>query len=129
MKEIEFDGIEVKGRLSGRIIGGGEVSISKVSSEGMLFETINQLKPRSHYKFEVTFGDEKAALSAGVVNVLWKHTIEKDKRQYTLYQVAVEFEHLKDNEKTFLDSMIDELLEDKISTFFDKKGIKIQIKD
>ncbi len=129
MKEIEFDGVEVKGRLSGRIIGGGEVSISKVSSEGMLFETINQLKTRSHHKFEITFDAEKAALGARVVNVLWKHTIEKDKRQHTLYQVAVEFEHLKDNEKDFLDTTIGELLEDKISTFLGEKGMKFHIKD
>lgn len=129
MKEIEFDGFEVKGRLSGKIIGSGEVSISKVSSDGMLFETINQLKIRSHHKFEVTFGDEKAALSARVVNVLWKHTIEKDKKQHTLYQVAVEFEHLKENEKAFLDMTIGEILEDKISTFIDKKGTKFHIKD
>ncbi len=130
MKEIIFDGIDVKEQLSAKIVGDGEVSVSKISTAGMLFETTNQLKINSHRKFQLTCGNKKMILSAKVLSVLWKSAIEKDKKRGTLYQVAIEFEHLKDNEKAFLDSIVDQILDNIIPMPYDGiRGAKIRIKE
>ncbi len=129
MKEIKFNGVEVKDKLLVKIVGRGEVSASKISTEGMLFETTNQLNINSHYKFQITCGDKKAILDVKVLSVLLKGTIEKNKRKFTLYQVAVEFEHLENNEKTFLDTIIEQILDDTIPVFHDGiQGAKIRVK-
>ncbi len=129
MKEIKFNGVEVKDKLLVKIVGRGEVSASKISTEGMLFETTNQLNINSQYKFQITCGDKKAILDVKVLSVLLKGTIEKNKRKFTLYQVAVEFEHLENNEKTFLDTIIEQILDDTIPVFHDGiQGAKIRVK-
>ena len=111
MKEIIFDGIDAKEQLSAKIVGNGEVSVSKISTSGMLFETTSQLKINSHRKFQITCGNKKMILSAKVLSVLWKSAVEKDKKRDTLYQVAIEFEHLKDDEKTFLYLIMEQILD------------------
>ncbi len=130
MKEIKFDGVEVKDKLLVKIVGDGEVSASKISTGGILFETTNRLNINSHYKFQITCGDKKTILGAKVLSILWKCTIEKNKRKYTLYQVAVEFEHLGSDEKAFLDTIIGQILEDDIPTIHDGiRGAKFRVED
>lgn len=130
MKGIKFDGVEVKDKLLAKIVRSGEVSVSKISTGGMLFETTNRLNINRDYKFQITCGDKKIILGAKVLSVLWKCTIEKNKRTHTLYQVAVDFEHLKDNEKAFLDAIIEQILEGDIPAIHDGvKGAKFRVKE
>jgi len=130
MKEIRFDGVDVKDNLLAEIIGKGKDNASKISSVGILFETTNQLKINSHHKFQITYGDKKAILSARVRDVLWKCTIEENQKTHTLYQVTVEFEHLKDKEKDFLETIIEQILDDTIPVPHDGvRGAKFHIKE
>ena len=130
MKEIIFDGIDVKEQLLAKIVGNGEVSVSKISTSGMLFETTSQLKINSHRKFQITCGNKKMSLSVKVLSVLWKSAVEKGKKRDTLYQVAIEFEHLKDNERTFLNSIVEQILDNIIPLPYDGiRGAKIRIKE
>jgi hypothetical protein len=130
MKEIIFEGIDVKEQLSAKIVGNGEISVSKISTSGMLFETTNQLKINSHCKFQITCGNKKMILSAKVFSVLWKSAVEKDKMRATRYQVAIEFEHLKDNEKVFLDLIVEQILDNIVPLPYDGiRGAKIRIKE
>ncbi len=130
MKEIIFEGIDVKEQLSAKIVGNGEISVSKISTSGMLFETTKQLKINSHRKFQITCGNKKMILSAKVFSVLWKSAVEKDKMRATCYQVAIEFEHLKDNERTFLNSIVEQILDNIIPLPYDGiRGAKIRIKE
>ncbi len=130
MKEIKFDGVNVKDRISAKVVGSGEISVYKVNTGGMLFETTIRLNIRSRYRFQLEFGKEKATLSAKVNEVLWKKAIEKDKRKFTLYQVAVEFEKLKSNDKAFLDSIIEKTLDDDMPEIVDRiNEAKFHIED
>ena len=130
MKEIIFDGIDVKEQLSAKIVGNGEISVSKISTSGMLFETTNQLKINSHCKFQIICGNKKMILSAKIFSVLWKSAVEKDKMRATRYQVAIEFEHLKDNEKVFLDLIVEQILDNIVPLPYDGiRGAKIRIKE
>jgi hypothetical protein len=130
MKEIKFDGVSLDEQLPGKIVGSGECSISKLSTRGMLLETISKLKINGHYRFEIKHHDTKAVLSAHVLSILLKGNIEKDNRLITLYQVAVEFENLKSDEETFLDLTIDQVLEQKVPSLdHEIRDAKFHIED
>ena len=49
-----------------------------------------------------------------------KGMVERNKRKVNLYHVSVDFENLKDKEKTFLDDMIDKIIEEDIPVFEDR---------
>ncbi len=130
MKEIEFDGVEVKGKLSVKMVGGGEVSTSKVNTKGMLFETTNHLRMNSHYKFQISYGDKKVNLGAKVMRILLKGTVKKDDKEYTLSHVAVDFENMGKDEEAFLDSIIEQILEDSVPALGDgTHGTKFRVTD
>jgi len=130
LKEIKFGGVDVKDRLSAKVVGGEEVKVSKISTVAMLFETTSKLNINGHYRFQVICGNKNLTLAAKVRNVLWKGKVEKNKRQSTLYQVAVDFENLKDETKAFFDSMIEQLIESDVPKIHDEvRGTKFHIKD
>lgn len=101
MNEIDFNGVDAKGKLSVKITGGSDISVCKISKEGMLFETTDHLKMNRQYKFSVKFGAKQTTLDAKVLTVLWKSKLEDERKKGTLYQCLAEFAGLKDDEKTF----------------------------
>ncbi len=130
MKELKFSGAAVKGKLEAKVVGSGEISILMINTEGMLFETTSKLHINAHYRFQLTFEKEKIALPAKATQVLLKGMVEKHSRKVTLYHVSVDFENLKDKDKTFLENMIDILIEDDVPVIEDKiNGAKFHIED
>ncbi|GBE06271.1 MAG TPA: hypothetical protein ENH31_06655 [Nitrospirae bacterium] len=127
--EIKFEGCEAKGKLSASIVGGAEIEVLKISTEGMFFETTNKLNMNSYYRFQLTREDKKGILPAKTLSVLMKGTVRKNRRTMTLYQVAAEFKDLKDNEKTFIESVVDDILESAMPVIEDQvKGAKMRVK-
>ncbi len=114
MKEIKFDGAEVKCNLTGKIPGSGAFSISRINAQGMLFETTLRLSINSSYKFQITAGAKKMTITARVADVLLKSAVRENRKTENLYQVAVEFEDLKDEEKAFLDEVMEQVLESNV---------------
>ncbi len=128
--EIKFEGCEAKGKLSAMIVGSAEIEVLKISTEGMLFEATNKLNMNAHYRFQLTLGDKKGILQAKTLSVLMKATVQKNKRAMTLYQVAAEFKNLKDNEKNFIKSVVDDIIESDMPEIEDKvKSAKMRVKE
>jgi hypothetical protein len=130
MKEMDFSGIDTQGKLSVKMLGGSDVSVYKISAEGMLFETTDHLKMNGQYKFSVGFGAKKATLNAKVLTVLWKSKLEDEMKKGTLYQCVAEFAGLKDDEKAFLDAVVEGIIEDSIPDLSDGTGgVKFSVTD
>ncbi|MEK6527908.1 MAG: hypothetical protein AABZ36_03380 [Nitrospirota bacterium] len=122
MKEMDFNGVDAQGKLSAKMIGGSDISVCKISREGMLFETMDHLKMNRQYKFNVKFGAKKTTLNAKVLTVLWKSKLEDEGKKGTLYQCAAEFAGLKDDEKAFLDALVERMVENSILHLSDRTG-------
>ncbi len=106
MKEIKFDGVEVSGGIQGRIAGNGDITVLKMSHEGMLFEASTRLNINQNFTFMLRKGSEQMNLTGKVVSVLIKS-------QETT-QTAVEFVNLRDREKVFIHAVMDESIEEKM---------------
>ena len=122
MKEIDFNGVDTQGKLSVKMLGGSDVSVYRISTEGMLFETTDHLRMNGQYKFSVKFGAKKTILNAKVLTILWKSKLEDERKKGTLYQCVAEFDSLKDDEKAFLDALVERILEDSIPDLSDRTG-------
>ena len=117
MKEIKFDGVDVKGILSGKIVGKDTLSISKINMQGMLFETISRLNINNSYNFQIISGAGEITVAAKVVSALIKSSVKESSKTNKFYQVAVVFEKLKDEEKSFLEDVIDYIIESNVPSF------------
>lgn len=130
MKEIDFNGVDTQGKLSVKMLGGSDIIVCKINTEGMLFETTDHLKMNGQYKFSVKFGSKKTTLNAKVLSVLWKSKLEDERNKGTLYQCVAEFAGLKDDEKAFLDALVEKILDDSIPELSDGTGgIKFSVTD
>lgn len=130
MKEIDFNGVDTRGKLSVKMLGGSDVSVCKISKQGMLFETTDHLRMNGQYKFNVKFGAGETTLNAKVLTVLWKSKLKDERHKGTLYQYVAKFAGLKNDEKTFLDALVERILEDSIPDLSDRTGgIKFSVMD
>jgi hypothetical protein len=132
MKEIKFNGVEVRDIMQGRIAGGEEVKIKKLNSQGMLLETTAKLSFNRRYKFQLVCNDQKTTLNARVTDVLLKKNVEKNKKTVHLSHVAVEFVDIREDDVIFLNTVIEKSLEQKVPELQNLKtellGSKFQAK-
>jgi hypothetical protein len=106
MKNIKFDGVEVTDDLKGKITGKGEITILKISSEGMLFEASFRMTMNRRCTFQISMGRNSVTLTAKVVSVLMKNPDRT--------ATAVEFVNLADKEKVFVHKVIEKSIEEKM---------------
>jgi hypothetical protein len=114
MKEIKFNGVALDEQMPGKIVNGGDIGIVKISSQGILFETTDTLRINSRIKFRIIFNNKTTDFTAKVYSVLIKCTVEKRNRNVPLYQVAAEFVNLKNGERTGIEDIIEQILENKL---------------
>jgi hypothetical protein len=114
MKEIKFDGVEVKGVVTGNILGGDDITIAKISSRGMLLETTAKMNINKRYIFRLFHNDKKIVIAAKVLSVLIQKAVEKGSKMLSMSHIAVEFENIGEDEKTFLNTLIDSILEHEV---------------
>jgi hypothetical protein len=130
MKEIKFNGVALDEQMPGKIVNGGDIGIVKLSSQGILFETTDKLRINSHNKFRIIFNNKKTDFTARVYSVLIKCTVEKKNRNVPLYQVAAEFVNLKNGERTVIEDIIEQILENKLPVPHDViQNAKFRIKE
>jgi hypothetical protein len=130
MKEIKFNGVALDEQMSGKIVNGGDIGIVKLSSQGILFETTDKLRINSHNKFRIIFNNKKTDFTARVYSVLIKCTVEKKNRNVPLYQVAAEFVNLNNGERTVIEDIIEQILENKLPVPHDViQNAKFRIKE
>lgn len=114
MKEIKFDGVEVKERITGSVLSGDSITITKISSRGMLFETTAKLSINRQYQFRLHHNDKSITIGAKVLSVLIQKAVEKGKKMLPMSHVEVEFQNMGTNENTFLNTVIDTILEQEV---------------
>jgi hypothetical protein len=114
MMEIKFDGVEVKGALTGNILGGDVITIAKISSRGMLLETTAKMNINKQYTFRLFHNDKNIVIGAKVLSVLIQKAVEKGSKMLPMSNVAVEFGTISEDEKTFLNTVIDSILEHEV---------------
>jgi hypothetical protein len=130
MKEIKFNGVALDEQMPGKIVNGGDIGIVKLSSQGILFETTDKLRINSHNKFRIIFNNKKTDFTAKVYSVLIKCTVEKKNRNVPLYQVAAEFVNLNNGERTVIEDIIEQILENKLPVPHDViQNAKFRIKE
>lgn len=121
MKEIKFDGVEVKGTVTGNILGGDAIIITKISSRGMLLETTAKMSINGRYRFRLLHNEKNVVIGAKVLSVLIQKAVEKGNKMLPMSHVAVEFQNIGKDEKTFLKTVIDAILEHEVPTLDNHK--------
>ena len=130
MKEIKFAGYEAKGKLSASIVGRGEIDLFKINTDGMLIETTTKLNMNSIYRFQINADDKNIVLMAKVGSVLIKGNVKNKNRTQTLYQIVLEFLNIKDNDKVFLEEIMERRVKADLLVFEDRiKGVKFHVSD
>jgi hypothetical protein len=114
MKEIKFNGVEVKGAVTGNILGGDGITITKINSRGMLLETTTKMSINGRYRFRLLYNDKNVVIGAKVLSVLIQKAVEKGNKMLPMSHVAVEFENIGEVERTFLNTVIDTILEHEV---------------
>lgn len=114
MKEIKFNGVEVKGAITGNILGGDDITITKISSRGMLLETTAKMSINGRYRFRLLYNDKNVVIGAKVLSVLIQKAVEKRNKMLPMSHVAVEFENIGEDERIFLNTVIDTILEHEV---------------
>lgn len=80
----------------------------------MLFETTAKMTINRQYRFRLIHNDKKIEIGAKVLSVLIQKAVEKGKKMLPVSHVEVEFQNTGKDEKTFLNIVIDTLLEKEV---------------
>lgn len=117
MKELRFQGVEVKIPVTGKIGVNDDIRISKISPDGMLLETRAKLTMGGSCMIRIRSGDKGITVRAKVLNVLLKSMVEENGVKQNISQAIVEFRDLDDGERSFLNDVIESSIEKSLPSF------------
>ncbi len=98
-----FDRFKPGTECRAKLIHADEVTIKNISVGGILVETTKRLNVNNHYRIQIISSDtEVITPSVTVVRAFLRGTTEVEFNTVPLYEVALKFIKLKDNEKDFI---------------------------
>jgi hypothetical protein len=80
----------------------------------MLLETTAKMNINKQYTFRLFHNDKNIVIGAKVLSVLIQKAVEKGSKMLPMSNVAVEFGTISEDEKTFLNTVIDSILEHEV---------------
>lgn len=109
-KPREHTRVKTGDRYEAKLLLADDVSIKDISSGGILLETSKRLNINSKYRVQI--GDrnsKKIKPLAVVIRESLKGSIKRKYETAPLYEVAMKFTELTENERSFLNDLIVEL--------------------
>ncbi len=109
MDKRRFPRFEVTGKIEGEVIFSAAIDIRDISRGGVRFKTTRRLNPHSRCTITLNLGEKKIRLKGRVVRSILQGTQHIDSDVVPIYEVAMEFFEMDEQEQKELDRILQEL--------------------
>jgi hypothetical protein len=99
-----FDRFKPGAKCKAKLIHADEVEIKNISIGGILVETTRRLNVNTNYRIQIISSDNNEVITptGTVARAFLRGTADTESNTVPLYEVALKFIGLKDNEKDFI---------------------------
>jgi hypothetical protein len=98
--------VQVNGQMNGKMVHVESLEILDISMTGIRFKCMRRVDMNSLHRIKIEKNDVSVKLKGTIVRASFKGLHQAEEKKLPVYEVAMHFENMSDNEKKGLEQLI-----------------------